>query len=106
MSLHNHIELQPLNQSEGPLANLEEATETAVLNQLQIDYCIEQIEKCQPLKQAPLVKVWTCLPYLCCCCCSDRPIENPEEKSEEEIRLEEDPFVVLGFGINAYFSFL
>jgi len=78
----------------------------------QINYAKEIIAKKRPLTHIPITKVW---PW--CCCKKTRPnFKLALKKSllnkldmkipKSDINLEKDPFLQLGYGINAYFDII
>ena len=68
------------------------------------------------MSKAPLRVVWPWLDYLCCCFIDrkkkrfdislKRSIRNRLnlEYSKSDLHLDEDPYLMLGFGINSYFE--
>ena len=86
------------------------------LNELQINYAHELIDQIHKLKGTPIEKTWPFLQYMCCCCFKKRKprfdyalkrairnkLDIKVNKSDELI--EEDPFLLLGYGINSYFA--
>ena len=86
------------------------------LNDLQINYARELIDNIHKLKSTPIEKTLPYLKYCCCCCFRKRKprfdfalkrairrkLDIKVPKSDQLI--EEDPFLLLGYGINSYFA--
>ena len=82
----------------------------------QINYAIELIEKRHQLRKTPYRIVWPFINYICCCLLRKRKprfdfaLKRSLRKrlalkiSKSDQRLEEDPYLILGFGMNSYFD--
>lgn len=83
---------------------------------MQINYALELIDQRHKLRSTPYRTVWPCLNFLCCCCLKKRK-KNFNMALKRAIRrklsmtipkadilLEEDPFLMLGYGMNSYFQ--
>ena len=84
------------------------------LNGEQINYALELIDGRMKLNKAPVEVTWPFLKYICCCLISKRKktfngalkrsirrkLELTVPKSD--LRIEEDPFLLLGYGMNSY----
>ena len=82
----------------------------------QINYARELIEERRKLEDTPIEKVWPFLKYCCCCLLKKRKrafkaglkaalrkkLGMKFRRSEQQI--EDDPFMLLGYGLNSYFS--
>ena len=89
--------------------------ESQPLNSSQINYARYLIEKSNALRDTPMRQVWPCAQYCCCCCLSKKrrsfkqglkrslrlKLSVPNLKSDAI--LENDPYLLLGYGINSYF---
>ena len=89
--------------------------ESQPLNSSQINYARYLIEKSNALHDTPMRQVWPCAQYCCCCCLSKKrrsfkqglkrslrlKLSVPNLKSDAI--LENDPYLLLGYGINSYF---
>ena len=71
------------------------------------------IEKSHKLKSTPIKKTWPFLKYICCCIGNKKPNFNYALKRairrklelsvpKSDIQIEEDPFLLLGYGMNSY----
>lgn len=86
------------------------------LNGEQVNYAIELIEQQHKLRQTPLGVVWPFLNYTCCCLMKKRQkrfdlaLKRSLRRrlalhnSKTDQLLEEDPFLMLGYGMNSYFD--
>lgn len=93
-----------------------EERENDILSCKQINYARQIIEDHRKLEIIPLVKVWPYLNYCCCCLMRGRhntfkvglknalrkKMDIPVTKSEK--RIQEDPYLQLGYGMNAFFQ--
>jgi len=84
------------------------------LNGEQINYALGLIDQRMKLKISPVEVTWPFLKWICCCFISKRKknfnfalkrairrrLELAVPKSD--IRIEEDPFLLLGYGMNSY----
>ena len=89
-----------------------------VLSGEQINRAIELIEDRHKLRSAPLRKVWPFLDYICCCILPKRKkrFDLALKKSlrrqlglpvlKNDAKLEADPFLILGYGMNAYLDIM
>jgi hypothetical protein len=95
-------------------ANPGEKKKLEPLNRFQINYARELIEKNHPMRVAHISAVWPCL-----CCLRGRrktSFKLALKKSlrhkmdlkmpKSELAIEEDPFLLMGFGMNAYFDIM
>ena len=74
------------------------------------------IQKKHPLRQLPLVKVWPWLNVFFCCNKKKKSFNFAIKKAlrqkmdieltQSEMEMEDNPLLVLGFGINAYFNII
>ena len=94
----------------------EQPRENQALTAKQINYAREQIENRRKLENTPIEKVWPFLRYCCCCFLKKRKrtfmaglkaalrrkMELKVPRSTQ--RIEDDPFILLGYGLNSYFS--
>lgn len=102
-----------LNADEPP----KEERENEVLTPKQINYARELIDARHVLQDTPIEKTWPFMKYCCCCCLNRqrkksfmaglksslrRKMEIPISKSD--LRMQEDPFLILGYGMNSYFK--
>ena len=86
------------------------------LDEKQINFARDLIDERHKMHSTPIVKVWPFVKY-CCCCCLKKPkksfnlglksalrrkLEMPLPKNA--VKLEENPFLMLGYGLNSYFS--
>lgn len=93
-----------------------EPAEPESLSQKQINYARELVENRHKLETAPIEIVWPFLKYTCCCLLKKR---KPSFKlglkralrhklvmstPKSDLRLEADPFLMLGYGMNSYFA--
>ena len=86
------------------------------LNEKQINYALELIEDRHKLKNTPYRITWPFLNYLCCCLLRERKkrfdlaIKRSLRRklalsvSKADAKLEADPFLLLGYGLNSYFD--
>ena len=77
---------------------------------------MEQIEKLRVLKSTPIEVVWPFLNYICCCYFRKRQktfklsLKNALRHklkiklTNSEQRLDDDPYLRLGYGLNSYFK--
>ena len=86
------------------------------LSPKQVNYAIELVEANRKLEKIPIDKVWPFLRYTCCCLLKRRKksfmlglksslrrkLDMTVPKSD--LRIEEDPYLQLGYGMNAYFQ--
>jgi hypothetical protein len=90
-----------------------EAPANPCLNGEQINYALELIEKSHKMKTTPIRKTWPCLKYVCCCIKNKKPNFNLALKRairrkleisvpKNDLLIEEDPFLLLGYGMNSY----
>lgn len=85
------------------------------LNAKQVNYAIELVEANRKLEKIPIDKVWPFLRYCCCCLLKRRKksfmlglkgaLRRKLEMSipKSDLRIEEDPYLQLGYGMNAFF---
>jgi hypothetical protein len=87
------------------------------LNHGQVNYALEIIDENHPLKSAHITQVWPCLkPFRCCLKKRKRSFKVALKKSlrhkmdmrmpNAELLIEEDPYLLMGFGMNAYFMII
>lgn len=102
-----------LNPSDEPP---KEERENPSLTPKQINYAREVIDTRHALQDTPIEKTWPFVKYCCCCCLKKkkktfmsglksslrRKMDIPISKSD--LRMQEDPFLVLGYGMNSYFK--
>ena len=88
------------------------------LTALQINYARAAIEDRKQLKDTSMAIVWPFLRYICCCCFRGRRtsfngglkkalrrrMDLKISKSDE--RIEQDPYLLLGYGMNSYFEIM
>jgi hypothetical protein len=86
------------------------------LNSKQVNYAIELVEANRKLEKIPIDKVWPFLRYICCCFLKRRKksfklalkgsLRRKLDMSipKSDLRIEEDPYLQLGYGMNAYFQ--
>lgn len=89
-----------------------------ILSGEQINYALGMIEDRHKLRNTPFRIVWPWLEYVCCCCMKARkkrfdfalkrslrkklglPVSNSDK------RLEEDPYLMVGYGLNSYLQIM
>ena len=88
------------------------------INAEQINYALELLEKRHPLKTTPWRVTLPFIKYLCFCCMKPRKktfngalkraIRRKLELSvpKSDMMIEEDPFLLLGYGMNSYFEIM
>ena len=88
------------------------------LNEKQINFALELVEDRHKLKDTPFRITWPFLNYMCCCLLRKRKkrfdlaIKRSLRKklalsvSKADARLEADPFLLLGYGLNSYFDIM
>ena len=86
------------------------------LNPKQVNYAIELVEANRKLEKIPIDKAWPFLRYICCCLLKRRKksfmlglkgaLRRKLDMSipKSDLRIEEDPYLQLGYGMNAYFQ--
>ena len=84
----------------------------------QINFARLQISKRHKLQKTPVEVTWPFLKFICCCLLKRRKpnFQNRLKKSlrqkldfhypKSEIRAEEDPFLLLGYGMNSYLTIM
>ena len=92
--------------------------EDRALNGEQINYALELVEVRHKLLNTPMRVTWPFLRFLCCCFLKKRKpsfngalkraIRRKLELSvpKSDLRLEEDPFLHLGYGMNSYLEII
>ena len=104
------------SQIEEPL--LDKDRKNPPLNGEQINYALSLIEKRHPMKKTPWRVTWPFIKFFCCCCLPKRnksfnlalkrairrKLELQVPKSDQ--RIEDDPFLLLGYGMNSYFQIM
>ena len=85
------------------------------LNPKQVNYAIQLVGANRKLEKIPIDKVWPFLRYCCCCLLKRRKksfmlglkgaLRRKLDMSipKSDLRIEEDPYLLLGYGMNAYF---
>lgn len=86
------------------------------LDREKINYARELIENRHPMKDTPLYVTWPFLKYICCCLVKRRKrsfklglkrairMKLDLKVPKSDLRIEEDPFLLLGYGMNSYFQ--
>ena len=114
---NNDDETEPLV---GGRSRPSESTQPLKLEPLtgeQVNYAREVIEKRKRLAGMQLSIVWPFLRYIFCCCISRRKNFREAMKrslrkkmalriSKSDTQIEEDPYLLLGFGMNSYFDIM
>ena len=85
------------------------------LNAKQVNYAIQLVEANRKLEKIPIDKVWPFLRYICCCFLKRRKksfmlgLKSSLRRKmgmnipKSDLRIEENPYLQLGYGMNAYF---
>jgi hypothetical protein len=114
MSIRDHSESSQLHHSVDNAAPLIDSEGPKYLNGEQINYALELIEKRHQQRSTPFRTTWPFLKFMCCCFLKKksfnlalkrairRKLNLAVPKSDE--RIEEDPFLLLGYGMNSYFQ--